>query len=308
MAVEPSRSNSIMDTNATKRGFLPYPTNRVAGTIEDAERANAAVRALVEAGFDRQSIDVLHGEEDVSRLDPTGAEHGFLARLQRAVIRIGGPVEEFKHLTHHVEDVRAGRFVIMVPVRGRGRRILAAEILNAHGAEFVGFYGRWAWEGLTPSGARAGAASGTEAHGDAGRPEDLVGRFVEAWNRRDPDALAALFDTRAEFVDVTGLWCHDRAAIREAHADGFERIFNAPSLAVDEFRVKRLADDVAIVHVAMTLAGQAGIAANGRTGTRKTILSFVTHRMAGRWLCASAHGTDVRPGMATGVLDAIACA
>ena len=43
-----------------------------------------------------------------------------------------------------------------------------------------------------------------------GRPEDVVAAFVEAWNQRDPDALAALFDSDAEFVNVTGLWWHTR--------------------------------------------------------------------------------------------------
>ena len=69
-----------MDTNLTERGFIPYPTNRVVGTIADAEHADAAVKALVDAGFDRQSIDVLHGEEDLSRLDPTGTAQGVLER------------------------------------------------------------------------------------------------------------------------------------------------------------------------------------------------------------------------------------
>jgi hypothetical protein len=39
--------------------------------------------------------------------------------------------------------------------------------------------------------------------------------FVDAWNHRDPDALAALFDTDAEFVNVTGLWWHTRDEIRK---------------------------------------------------------------------------------------------
>lgn len=42
--------------------------------------------------------------------------------------------------------------------------------------------------------------------------------FVDAWNHRDPDALAALFDQDAEFVNVTGLWWHTRDEIRSAHA------------------------------------------------------------------------------------------
>ena len=60
-----------MDTKRAERGFIPYPTNRVVGTIADAEHADAAVNALMEAGFDRTSIDVLNREDDLTRLDPT---------------------------------------------------------------------------------------------------------------------------------------------------------------------------------------------------------------------------------------------
>ena len=128
-------------------GFIPYPTNRVAGTISDAAQASLAVEALVRAGFDRASIDVLHGEQDLHRLDPSGAEHGLFARLQRTLIT-GAVGSEFKHLNHHVDDVRAGRFVVMALAQDGHARDRAADILHAHGAEFVGFYGRWAYESL----------------------------------------------------------------------------------------------------------------------------------------------------------------
>ena len=62
------------------------------------------------------------------------------------------------------------------------------------------------------------------------RPEAVAAEFVEAWNRRDPDALAALFDEDAEFVNVTGLWWHTRNKIRSAHAYGLTRIFKDSSL------------------------------------------------------------------------------
>ena len=64
---------------------------------------------------------------------------------------------------HHVEDVRAGRWVIMVLAPEREARTVAGDILSAHGAEFVGFYGRWAWEGHTPSSDLAIAEGATEA-------------------------------------------------------------------------------------------------------------------------------------------------
>ena len=38
-------------------------------------------------------------------------------------------------------------------------------------------------------------------------PESIPTLFVEAWNNRDPETLAAMFDEDAEFVNVTGLWC-----------------------------------------------------------------------------------------------------
>jgi predicted SnoaL-like aldol condensation-catalyzing enzyme len=138
-----------MDRRGHERGdFIPYPTHRVVGTIVDPKDARAAIEGLLSAGFQTADIDILHGEEDLHRLDPTGAEHGFLAQFQRTLIRIAGPAEEFKHLRHHVDDVRAGRFVIMVVTKEREKRNVAADVLNSHGAEFVGFYGRWAWQSL----------------------------------------------------------------------------------------------------------------------------------------------------------------
>jgi hypothetical protein len=131
----------------TAGGFIAYPTNRVAGTISDADEAKKAVEDLVAAGFDREAIDVLHGEQDLRRLDPSGGQHGIFAKLQRSLVR-GAVGLEFKHLTHHVEDVKAGRFVVMVLSREPRTRDVAAAILHAHGAEFVGFYGRWAYESL----------------------------------------------------------------------------------------------------------------------------------------------------------------
>lgn len=135
------------------------------------------------------------------------------------------------------------------------------------------------------------------------RPESIPAVFVEAWNRRDADGIAALFDDDAEFVNVTGLWWHDREAIRRAHAYGLERIFNRSTLRLGAVRVKRLADDVAVVHARMTLSGQTAAGDVARPGTRTNIFSFVVHRTPDGWRCASAHNTDVVPGMETNVVD-----
>ena len=143
--------------------FISYPTNRVVGTISDAESARSAVESLLQAGIDREDIDVLHGEDDVRRLDPSGAAHGFLAQFQRTLIRLAGPAEEAVHLRHHVEDVRAGRFVLMVLAKDQERRDLVAGILNAHGAEFMGFYGRWAWSSMSGANVSRSDESGVKS-------------------------------------------------------------------------------------------------------------------------------------------------
>jgi uncharacterized protein (TIGR02246 family) len=267
-------------SSADRRDYIGYPTNRVVGTVGDAGKTREATDALLRAGFNREDIDILHGEEDLHRLDLTGAEHGFLAQFQRTVIRTF-ELEEFKHLTHHVEDVRAGRFVIMVRTKRRGQRIVAADILHHYGAEFVGFYGRWAWADLPATGQWA--------------PADVPALFARAWNARDPDALAALFDEDAEFVNVTGLSWHDRESIRKAHASRLERLGDTSVLALGETKVKLLSPEVAVVHARMTFSGDSPAGAGPRLEPRTTIVSFVVHRAGDRWLCASAHNTDLIP-------------
>jgi len=270
----------MKSVTADRAHFIQYPTNRVVGTVGDADKAGEAVKALLRAGFDRSDIDVLHGEEDVHRLDPTGAQHGILAQVQRTLIRTF-ELEEFKHLTHYVDDVRAGRYVIMVLTKKRVLRIVAADILHQHGAEFVGFYGRWACEELP--------------HTAQKTPQDIPVLFARAWNERNPEALALLFDEDAEYVNVTGLCWHDRESIRKAHATG---VFNHSTLATGETRVKLLSPEVAVVHAQMTLSGNTEASAGAQPPARTTIVSFVVHRAGDRWLCASAHNTHVIPDTA----------
>ena len=266
--------------SADRRDFVAYPTNRVVGTVTDAGKASEAIGALLQAGFHQEAIDLLHGETGLHRLDQTGAEHGFLAQFQRTVIRTF-ETDEFKHLTHHVEDVRAGRCVIMVLTKRREQRIVAGDILHQHGAEFVGFYGRWAWADVPPRHHMT--------------PADVPAMFVRAWNARDPDALASLFDGDAEFVNETGLYWHGRESIRKGHAARLQGLADSSMLATGETNVKLLLPEVAVVHAHMTLSGEPAADPVAPSAPRTTIVSFVVHRVGERWLCASAHNTDLIP-------------
>ena len=148
--------------------FIAYPTNRVVGTIGDPKHAQAAIEALLQVGFAQKDIELLHGEEDLHRNDRAAADHPFFAQFQRTLIRTLS--DEYAHLKHFVDDVRAGRNVIMVLARKRDEREAAADILGAHGAESLEFYGRWSWHSLEPH---------PPAAADDPRPDPVPGRIYE---------------------------------------------------------------------------------------------------------------------------------
>lgn len=134
-------------------------------------------------------------------------------------------------------------------------------------------------------------------------PEDIPVAFIAAWNRRDADGIADLFDRDAEFVNVVGLWWHNRASIRKAHAYGLKTIFSRSELRLEETRIKYLADDIAVVHARMRLTGQSAAGSTQTPGERRNIFTFVVHRPNGSWRCAAAHNTDIVPGAETNVVD-----
>lgn len=127
--------------------------------------------------------------------------------------------------------------------------------------------------------------------------------FVEAWNVRDVDTLAAIFDVDADFVNVTGLWWRDRKAIWRAHAYGLSSIFSRSTLHLGTVAVKHLAKEVAVVHARMTLRGQSPVGEVAQPGVRRNLFTFVVHETPDGWRCASAQNTDVAPGMETNVVD-----
>jgi uncharacterized protein (TIGR02246 family) len=133
--------------------------------------------------------------------------------------------------------------------------------------------------------------------------EDVAAAFAAAWNARDPDGIAALFEEDAEFVNVVGLWWHDREAIRRAHAYGLTRIFADSSLRVGTVRVKPLSDNVTVVHARLRLEGQTPVDTVARPGARANVFTFVMRRSADGWRCTAAHNTDVVPGAETNVVD-----
>ncbi|SFA87822.1 conserved hypothetical protein [Poseidonocella pacifica] len=130
------------------------------------------------------------------------------------------------------------------------------------------------------------------------QPEEIVPRFTAAWMERDAAQLASLFAADAEFVNVVGLWWHDREAIEKAHHYGLSTFFAESTLTPGAIRIRRVGSSAAIVQCRFTLTGQ--IAPDGSIGgARQTILTFVLERQGAIWHCVAAQNTDVVPGAET---------
>ena len=134
------------------------------------------------------------------------------------------------------------------------------------------------------------------------KPEEIADQFVKAWNDRNADGIADLFDEDAEFVNVVGLWWHTRQDIRKAHAYGLKTIFNQSTLEIRRVKVKYLSDNIAVVHARMRLTGQTALGTTKRPASRSNIFSFVARLTSQGWMCASAHNTDVIPGAETNIV------
>lgn len=129
-------------------------------------------------------------------------------------------------------------------------------------------------------------------------PEAVVSEWEDAWNRADADALADLFAEDAEFVNVVGLWWHDRANIRDAHTFGFTHIFPSSRITMDEPRTRLIGADAAVVQARWHLTGQV-TPAGEPAGDRRGIFTFVLERRTGGWIAVAAQNTDIEPSAQT---------
>ena len=124
-----------------------FPYNSVVGIIDDRAQLEAAVQALLAAGFAEAEVRVLAGAAGVRQIDATGERKGLLARLFRLVDALG---EEREHTARHVAALEAGHFVVTVDAPDDQAKGRARDALAAHGGHFISYYSRWATEDLAP--------------------------------------------------------------------------------------------------------------------------------------------------------------
>lgn len=144
VGASPSRSTIARDKRLPgvedKSDFIPYPTHKVVGIIDDVGDAKAAVRDLQKAGFSATQIRVLTGKEGARRINARGDKHGVWARTLRSIQKVLGDYE-IPHATRHEREMLAGHFGIGVTARDKDERKKALRILKSHRGHFINFYG-----------------------------------------------------------------------------------------------------------------------------------------------------------------------
>ena len=132
--------------------------------------------------------------------------------------------------------------------------------------------------------------SGREADQKAIR--ELMDRFMDAWNRHDAHAFAAVFAEDADFTNWRGVGASGRSKIEEFHAPVFATIFKNSHQKYDDIKTRFIRDDVAAVDVRWEMTGARDSQGNPRPD-RQGVLSFVMAKDAGRWQITVMHNLDV---------------
>jgi hypothetical protein len=112
---------------------------RLLAVFDRRSEADAAVAALVAAGFDRATIELFEGPEDAAAFDASGRRRGIVGRLYR-IIEFSW-ADQAPDFAWYEAAVRSGRVVLSVRARGQGLVRKAMEIVVANGGHFVNHFG-----------------------------------------------------------------------------------------------------------------------------------------------------------------------
>jgi hypothetical protein len=127
-------------------GFKPQPIYNVTAVLENISDVFAVVQSLEKSGFSEDQISVFIGQDGLAKLDLHGKEHGVLARVVRALESLTAEAEANREAE---AALKQGRIFIAVSTDGSNQQKANVEqILKAHDAHKLHFFGRWTIERL----------------------------------------------------------------------------------------------------------------------------------------------------------------
>jgi uncharacterized protein (TIGR02246 family) len=136
------------------------------------------------------------------------------------------------------------------------------------------------------------AASGQSSEASEQAIRGVIDRFVDAWNRHDAKAFAAVFAEDADFTNWRGIGASGRSKVEEFHAPMFATVFKNSHQKYTDIRVRFVRPDVAAVDVRWEMTGATDPQGNPRPD-REGLLNFVMAKNDGQWQIAVMHNLDI---------------
>jgi hypothetical protein len=127
--------------------MITYPTNRLLAVFDDHSQADAAARQLQADGFAAADIELISGPKGRAQLRRLGPHRGPLAGFVRMFQFM--TMDQMPDFPAYEAAVADGRTVIAVRALGSPRVSAARRAVQAAGAHFINYYGRFATEEMT---------------------------------------------------------------------------------------------------------------------------------------------------------------
>jgi uncharacterized protein (TIGR02246 family) len=119
----------------------------------------------------------------------------------------------------------------------------------------------------------------------------VVGRFMDAWNRHDAHALAALFSEDADFTNVRGTHVRGRTGVSGFLAPLFTGAFKESHLTGRLRSVRFLKPDIALADIDWEMTGATTPEGSARP-LHKGLLDWALTKTGGQWLITVMHNAD----------------
>jgi len=125
----------------------------------------------------------------------------------------------------------------------------------------------------------------------------IENEFNAAWDRHDPEGMAASLADDAQFITVNGAWTTTRNGFRDlmARLHGPTGPFRTSTRRTPEMTVTFLAPDIAILHSRFWIDGEV-LHDDLSQASRESVGTRVMRKLDGRWRIVATQNTDVRHG------------
>ena len=120
--------------------------------------------------------------------------------------------------------------------------------------------------------------------------EATLDAFCDAWNLHDMDAMARLFCSDADFVNVVGMHFHGSNEILTAHRYLHQDRFAHTQVKRLQHSVSYLSDDIAWAYMRWEMTGDRAAAPDC---VRRGTMTHVLVRRNGEWLFRATQNTDI---------------